>query len=481
MVAVFSRKKRGNRQWCRVRPWVAAVAMTLSAAPVRLAAAPEYGQPGPHAVGERTVSVPRPGGGSFTSRLYYPALTGGLNAPLDPAEGPYPAISFGHGFVTDPERYRSTLEHLASWGYLVMATESSLGLLPNHATYAQELSLCLTYLETENTDAGSFLFNQVDIARFGMSGHSMGGGASILATAADTRVRALVTLAANETNPSAISAVASVSVPICLLTGDSDGITNWQQNSLAMYNNASAPRQLPLIRGGYHCGFLDSSILFCDSGSISRAAQLAITRRTLTAFFQLYLKGDQEAWSLVWGPAADADADVDASRRDPGISLTPAHVAAGGFAGRTVVVDFLLKNTGPEATSYAVLQEGATWPTMVTPVQTELLSPDQTEPVQVSVTVPEGVVGLLDSVVVSARSDLDGGTRGFATVETRGLALGDCDGDGDVDLNDYIGFEACLAGPAQPTPPGCACFDLDEDGPVTLRDFGVLQVNFGGA
>jgi dienelactone hydrolase len=382
--------------------------------------------------------------------------------------------------VTDPERYRSTLEHLATWGYVVMATESSLGLFPGHAAYAEELSLCLTYLDTANADAGSPLFGQVDALHHGMSGHSMGGGASMLATAADPRVRALATLAANETNPSAVSAMASVSVPVCLLTGDSDGITNWQQNSLAMYDNTLAPRQLPLILGGYHCGFLDSSILFCDSGSISRAEQLAITRRTVTAFFQLYLKGDQEAWTLVWGPAADLDPDVDASRLDAGVRLSPDSVSIGGFEDEAVEAELVLENTGPAATSYTLLQEGAAWPTVLTPEQTGVLQPEQSTVVTVAVTVPAGGIGLQDSVLVSARSELDGGTRGFATVDTRGLLRGDCDGDEDVDEDDYIAFEACLAGPRTDAPPECACFDLDGSGSITARDFGVLQLNYGG-
>jgi hypothetical protein len=74
-----------------------------------------------------------------------------------------------------------------------------------------------------------------------------------------------------------------------------------------MYNNGSAPKQLPVIQGGYHCGFMDSNILFCDSGSISRSQQLAITRHLLTAFFELHLKQDDSVWSWVWGPAMQND------------------------------------------------------------------------------------------------------------------------------------------------------------------------------
>jgi dienelactone hydrolase len=65
---------------------------------------------------------------------------------------------------------------------------------------------CLTYLEEQNADPASWLFGQVATAQFGVSGHSMGGGASILAAAADARIKAVANLAAAETNPSAIQA-----------------------------------------------------------------------------------------------------------------------------------------------------------------------------------------------------------------------------------------------------------------------------------
>ncbi len=53
----------------------------------------------------------------------------------------------------------------------------------------------------------------------------------------------------------------------------------------------------------------------------------------------------------------------------------------------------------------------------------------------------------------------------------------DADGDRDVDLADFIEFQACYNGPNQPwSPPpavqfACSCFDHDDDGDVDLTDF----------
>lgn len=57
-----------------------------------------------------------------------------------------------------------------------------------------------------------------------------------------------------------------------------------------------------------------------------------------------------------------------------------------------------------------------------------------------------------------------------------GIATGDCDQDGDVDLGDFAGLHACLQGPGGGLGTGCACFDFDTDGDVDLRDFGTFQV-----
>ena len=57
---------------------------------------------------------------------------------------------------------------------------------------------------------------------------------------------------------------------------------------------------------------------------------------------------------------------------------------------------------------------------------------------------------------------------------------GDCNGDGEVDLDDYTGFEACLLGPDGGLGTGCECFDFDDDGDVDAVDFLTFQLSFTG-
>jgi hypothetical protein len=71
-------------------------------------------------------------------------------------------------------------------------------------------------------------------------------------------------------------------------------------------------------------------------------------------------------------------------------------------------------------------------------------------------------------------------SRGTAVYFTTLSAPGDCDGDGDVDLSDYDGFQPCMTGPNGGSGgSGCACFDFDADGDTDLSDYAVFQTLLG--
>jgi len=58
---------------------------------------------------------------------------------------------------------------------------------------------------------------------------------------------------------------------------------------------------------------------------------------------------------------------------------------------------------------------------------------------------------------------------------------GDCDGDGDVDLDDLADFEPCLRGPGGGLAHGCDCFDFDANSDVDLFDFAEFLEVFTGS
>ncbi len=444
------------------------------------AACADLSQPGPYAAGWTEVSVPRPGGGSFTAKLFYPATSGGDGAPYDGSGAPYPGISFGHGFFQSVEQYDSTLEHLASHGYLVIATRSQGGLFPSHSQYAVDMRACLTWLETQHDDPGAALYQQVAVDRFGMSGHSMGGGASILATAQDPRVKVLANMAAADTNPSAIDAMPNITVPVCLIAGDQDGLVPVESHGQLMYDNGNPPLQLPVIVGGFHCGFVDGWFFGCDSGGISRAAQLALTRQLLTQFFNLYLKDDQSVWRQVWGPERDQLAGVQ-TQAAPGFSLLPGSSELAAAGGTSAAIELTVTNEGPLPDSYALFAEDNTWDVTLTPTQTAVLDVGASSLITIEISVPaEGTLGE-DTALISARSGNDGGTRVYAEVTTTRLNV--CRGDSNCDevinwrdidyfvaaQNDNVSGWTALFAPAAPPCP-FANNDVNADGTVNWRD-----------
>ncbi|MFF3501763.1 alpha/beta hydrolase family protein [Streptomyces sp. NPDC003247] len=271
------------------------------------AAAADPSQAGPHAVAHTDVTVTA-SGRSFSARVWYPGTTSGADAPV--AAGAHPGLAFGHGFLQDVSQYASLLGHYASWGFVTVAPKSQGGLLPSHSSFADDLNAALTWLTVQNGTSGSRFAGAVDTARLGVAGHSMGGGAALLAASRNTAVRSVSTTAAAETSPSAVTASAALAVPAQYVGGSSDSIAPVAANQQKMYDAKPAPAQLRVITGGFHCGFVDAWALGCDSGSLTRAAQQQLTKGVTAAYLLYTLGGDTSLYDQVWGTAAQNLAGV---------------------------------------------------------------------------------------------------------------------------------------------------------------------------
>ncbi|MFJ3338907.1 alpha/beta hydrolase family protein [Streptomyces sp. NPDC086766] len=275
-----------------------------AAAPVR-AADPSTTGSFPVAYTDLTVSA---SGRSFSARVWYPGTTAGANAPV--AAGSHPGLAFGHGFFQAITRYESLLKHYASWGIITVAPKSQGGLFPSHSAFADDLNAALTWLTIQNSTSGSRFAGAVSTDRLAVSGHSMGGGAALLAASRNPAVKSVSTLAAAETNPSAVSASSTLSIPVQYVGGSADSIAGVADNQQKMYDAKPSVTQLRVITGGFHCGFEDSSGIGCDSGTITRAAQLKLTYGVTTAWLLHTLGVDSSLYDQVWGSAAQNLAGV---------------------------------------------------------------------------------------------------------------------------------------------------------------------------
>ena len=313
------------------------------------ATAQDLSQPGPFAASRRDATVVRANGSTFVATVHYPATATTVGAPLDLTAGPCPVIAFGHGFLSAVTLYQSTASHLASWGFVVALPQTQGGLFPSHPALAADMVSTLDWLALQGGIAGSVWDGAIDGERRGMMGHSMGAGCSMLAAASDPRVRAMVPMAPAETNPSSTQACASIRAAVRILVGSQDSIVA-PSTATPMFDNLLGDAQLVSITGGYHCGFIDASIIACDSGSITRAEQLAIVRREATEFLLLELAGMEDLHCGAWGaagpgtvrqerPGADLDGDGAVGAGDLAVLLLNFGVCARGDLDDSGVVD----------------------------------------------------------------------------------------------------------------------------------------------
>lgn len=248
-------------------------------------------------------------GRSMNCRIYYPSLTDGENAPLDTTGGPYPVVAFGHGFFMQTGYYLSLYRQLASHGFIVIAPQFS---DTQHGELGRDLIFCLNHITAMSATSGNRFYDLVDTTKKGVSGHSMGGGASLLSTIYDTTITIAAPFAAAETTPSIIGTINGTKSIIYLISAQNDGITPPATTQIPMYNNTPRNKGLLTIKGGNHTKFMDTGIWdWTDAnGYINRNDQIYLSQKYLTAAFKLFLYEESNYWKFVFGDSVNADTSI---------------------------------------------------------------------------------------------------------------------------------------------------------------------------
>ena len=87
----------------------------------------------------------------------------------------YPVVIYSNGTGIKASKYPAVLKHLASWGFIVMATEEENSWNGFSSEMCLRLIVRLNETETvEGWDTNPF-YNHVDLDNIGVSGHSQGG------------------------------------------------------------------------------------------------------------------------------------------------------------------------------------------------------------------------------------------------------------------------------------------------------------------
>jgi predicted dienelactone hydrolase len=252
-------------------------------------------------VGHRTITYndPARNNRAIECEIYYPSQIAGDNVSI--SAGQYPVIVFGHGFAMQTGAYPNFWNEYVPQGYIMVFpnTEASF-LTPDHGAFGTDLQFLVNEMQAQGLNSGSPFYQSIT-DRAAIMGHSMGGGASFLGSSGFNNVDCVVGLAPAETNPSAITAAANVTVPALIFSGSSDGVTPPADHHIPIYDGlGSSCKYFVSIQNGSHCYFASNTVT-CTlgeiiPGSLPAEDQRQVTYAVLTPWFEYFLKDDCDAW-----------------------------------------------------------------------------------------------------------------------------------------------------------------------------------------
>lgn len=192
----------------------------------------------------------------------------------------HPIIVWGNGTGASPRTYRGLLNHWASHGFVVIAANTS------NPGSGDEMVACLDYLVSQNARSTGTYSGKLNVNRVGVSGHSQGGGGTIMA-GRDSRftvtapfqpyVRGLGHRTSSQSNQNG---------PMFLMTGSSDTLAGPTLNGAPVFRNANVPVFWGNLRGAGHFEPVG------DGGDY---------RGPSTAWYRFHLMGDSNAESMFYG------------------------------------------------------------------------------------------------------------------------------------------------------------------------------------
>ena len=255
----------------------------------------------PFAIGKTSITFTDAArnGRSIPTDIYYPAQQAGTNTSVVAGTQKFPVISIGHGFVMSVDAYANLWNMLVPEGYIVALPRTETSLAPSHENFGKDLAFVIDAITLLNQNSSSLFFNRIDSMNCVM-GHSMGGGAAHLAAAGSNNIKSVATLAAAETNPSAIAAAGNTTIPALVFAGANDCVTPPANHQLPIYNALkSACKTYISINGASHCQMAESNFncnfgeSTCSPGpAISRADQHAVIKSYLIPWLNYQLKKD---------------------------------------------------------------------------------------------------------------------------------------------------------------------------------------------
>lgn len=199
-----------------------------------------YKAAGPFSVSTANVTN---GSGAVIYNLYYPTTlgAGGLLHPI---------VTWGNGTNAQPANYYGLLNHLASWGFVVVASTS-----PTTGK-GDEMLAGANYMVAQNNTPTSIFYQKLNTAKIGAVGHSQGAGGSVNATnKSNGLIRTTITVALPNSiwvSPGDEYYVQSLTVPVLFLGGSSDIIIASPATQTGYYNKVPGASAVAVLKNAGH-------------------------------------------------------------------------------------------------------------------------------------------------------------------------------------------------------------------------------------
>lgn len=269
---------------------------------------------GPYGVGRTTISfidttrqtaaagmLPAAPTRTLLTEIWYPIdpvpaspATGKVDAPLLRTGAPYPLIVHSHGFMDFRTGNAYANQQLASYGYVVAAPDfpltnylaaNSSGSRDNIRDLVNQpgdVSFLITQLLNLSNAADGAFAGAIDANRIGLSGLSLGGATTLLATfhhtLHDARVRAAATMAPGLGCALSHDFYAEADVALLIMHGDLDAIVAYQENAVFAFQQANPPKYLATLVAGTHTGFSGAAYpLFNDMDNADSVGCSSVT------------------------------------------------------------------------------------------------------------------------------------------------------------------------------------------------------------
>ncbi len=247
---------------------------------------------GSYAVEAKEFIVPN----DLSHKVWYPS-------EMKTGTAKYPLIVMSNGTGTTYDKYEPVLEHLASWGFIVIANnEGSSG-----TGAASEKSL--NYILALNDNAQSEFYQKIDTDKIGSAGHSQGGVGSINAVTAQPSGNKYKAIYSACTTQSGIAAgilgcpydASKITVPFFAVssTGTTDTYHGATETEKGM---GWSP--LSTLTHNYEAAKTTDKI-FARRINADHGHMLAYGDGYMIAWFMWHLKGDESAKAAFYGDNAE--------------------------------------------------------------------------------------------------------------------------------------------------------------------------------